>query len=275
MKNKLFSIASLIAFVIGVIVTVLVYQFMDRANVDKSKALIEKLSQGNVTIVSNFDAIGGLEGFVVQGNDANSQQGIIYTDRQGNYLISGVVIDSNGNNIAQQDFEKYIAPNTANTAYANISMTTYVQQGNANAPHKMYAVMDPNCIFCHKLYMALQPYVQSGQLSVRWIVAGFLKSSSQGKALAILGASNPVAALAQNESNFNDSIEEGGIAPMNNPSAAVKAQFTNNMKFVVKSQISATPVILYKDQNGNSKMSMGGPDAAHLDAFINSLSSQF
>lgn len=271
-KSTLYSIS---AFLLGVIVTVAFYAFTHRTDVDAGKLLIEKATQGNVTVLSNFDSIGDLEGYIVQSTGPNPQQGIIYTDRQGQYLISGVIIDKNGNNINQADFEKYVVSAAVGTAYNNINNTTWVEQGQASAPHKAYIVFDPNCIYCHQLYMALQPQISSGQLAVRWIPVGFLKASSPGKVYAILSAKNPAQALQKNEQNFNESIEEGGITPVKNPSAAVKDEFTKNMQFMVQSQLTVTPVIMYKNTSGKAKILMGYPDPSKLNSIINSMGSDY
>ncbi|MDO8954391.1 MAG: thiol:disulfide interchange protein DsbG [Gammaproteobacteria bacterium] len=273
-KNKtIFSIIA--AFVVGVILTMAFYAYQQRADVDAGKLLIEKVTQGNVTVLSNFNSLGDLEGYVVQSTGANPQQGVIYTDRQANYLISGVVIDTNGNNVNQADFEKYVAPVAVNNAYSNLGNATWVEQGSPQAPHKAYIMIDPNCIYCHQVYLALQPQIAAGKLAVRWIPVGFLKASSAGKVYAILGAQNPSQALQKNEQNFNNSIEEGGITPVKNPSAAIKDQFNKNMQFMVQSQLTVTPVILYKNTSGNPKISMGMPDPAKLNTLISKMGANY
>jgi len=255
--------------------TVAIYAIQQRPNVEAGKLLIEKMTQGNVTIVSNFNSLGDLEGYVIQSTGPNAQQGVIYTDREGQYLVSGIIIDKNGNNVNQMDFEKYVAPIAVNNAYSHINSASYIEQGSASAPHKAYIMIDPNCIYCHQLYALLQPQIASGQLAVRWIPVGFLKASSAGKAYAILSAQNPVQALQKNEQNFNAAIEEGGIAPVKAPSAAVKDKFNKNMQFMVQSQLTVTPVILYKNANGSAKISMGMPAQSKLAALINSMGSNY
>jgi len=271
-KNLILIIAG---FLVGVILTIAFYAFRQMPNVDAGKLLIEKLTQGNVTVLSNFNSIGNLEGYVVQSTGTNPQQGIIYTDRQGQFIISGVIVDKNGNNVNQMDFEKYVAPAAISNAYNSLNNVSWVEQGPANAPHKAYIVFDPNCIYCHQLFNALQTQISSGQLAVRWIPVGFLKSSSAGKAYAILSAQNPLQALQKNEQNFNESIEEGGIAPLKNPSQAIKNEFNKNMQFMVQNQITATPVILYKNGSGTPKSVMGLPDPNKLNTAIKNMGSNY
>ncbi|MDF2691472.1 MAG: hypothetical protein K0S29_1327 [Gammaproteobacteria bacterium] len=271
-KNLIFIV---LAFIAGVILSVAFFQIQQRPDVDAGKLLIEKMTQGNVTILSNFNSIGDLEGYVVQSTGPNPQQGIIYTDNQGQYLISGVIVDKNGNNVNQMDFEKYVAPAAISNAYSSLNNVTWIEQGSPQAPHKAYVVFDPNCIYCHRLYNSLQAQIASGQLAVRWIPVGFLKASSAGKAYAILSAQNPVQAMQKNEQNFNESIEEGGITPVKNPPQAIKDQLNKNMQFMVQNQITVTPVILYKNSNGTPKTTMGMPDTSKLSALINNMGSSY
>ena len=53
---------------------------------------------------------------------------------------------------------------------------------------QLYVFVDPNCPFCHRLFQRLQPLIGPHHLTVHWIVAGFLRATSAGKAVAILGA---------------------------------------------------------------------------------------
>lgn len=79
---------------------------------------------------------------------------------------------------------------------------------NANA----VLFMDPNCIFCHKEFEQMKPLVDAGKLVVKVVPVAFLKASSMGKAEAVLEGG--MSAYLQDENGFDDSTEEGGIAPL-------------------------------------------------------------
>ena len=81
--------------------------------------------------------------------------------------------------------------------------------------------------------------------------------------------------LAQNESNFDEASENGGIPPLENPSATVKQQLQNNMAFLTEAQISATPALLYKTTNGNMKLDMGMVDPSKLKDLISNVGKSF
>ncbi len=87
----------------------------------------------------------------------------------------------------------------------------------------LYVFADPNCIFCYRFYKMAEPLVSSGRLQLRWVMVAFLQSSSAAKAAAILSASDPRAALHQDEDRFDVTHESGGIAPAGAQDKALQA----------------------------------------------------
>ncbi len=236
--------------------------------------LISEVTHGDASILNQFQSVANLEGYVVQSTQGGSQ-GIIYVDNRGRYLVIGQVISANGQNISNQDYQTYISPQSASIAFHYVGNTAYIQQGSNNAPHQAYIIFDPNCIFCHRLYEAMQPAIKSGQLAVRWIPVAFLKPTSQGRVYAMLAANDPLAMLQQNELNFNEQTEDGGIPPLASPSTQVVQQLQNNMAFLTETQINSTPAVLYKLQDGTAKLVSGMPDPSKLNALIQSFTQIF
>ncbi len=244
-----------------------VYWWYTAPNSSNAPHLINQISHGNLTVLNQFNAIGNLEGYVVQSTQ-DSSQSIIYMDNQQHYLISGTVIAADGSDISAQNYQTYIAPQSASVAFNYIGNVTYIQQGSNTAAHQAYILFDPNCIYCHRLFQALQPAIQQGTLAVRWIPVAFLKESSAGRAYAILSSANPTAMLLQNESNFNESTEDGGVPPLDSPSSKVQQQLKNNMAFLTETQLTATPAILYKSKNGIANIIPGMVSPDKLNAMI-------
>ena len=58
----------------------------------------------------------------------------------------------------------------------------------------------------------MKPLVDAGKLVVKVVPVAFLKASSMGKAEAVLEGG--MSAYLQDENGFDDSTEEGGIAPL-------------------------------------------------------------
>lgn len=244
-------------------------------NMTKTTALITDVTHGEVTVLNQFPAVGNLQGFVVQSTQSGSQA-LVYADNQGKYLIfGGTLIGANGQNITNQNYQTYISPQSASIAFNYIGNVSYIQQGTNNAPHQSYIMFDPNCIFCHRLYEALQPAIASGKLAIRWVPVAFLKASSQGRVYAMLSSKDPLAMLQQNEKNFNEQTEDGGVPPMTSPSTQVVQQLQNNMAFLTETQIVSTPAILYKTANGTPKLYSGFGDPSKLNDLIQSFAQSF
>ncbi len=234
-------------------------------SVEKSKELVQRSTNNQLTILNHFDAEPDLYGFVVR--NKNAQEGIVYTTRDGQYFFTGQLYSAAGKNLTQEQFNTYVEPESAKYAYANASKTSFIQQGKDTAPHKIYAVVDPNCLYCHKFIEAAQPFINKGQLAVRWIVVGFLKPTSQTKAYSIIGADDQVQALLENEKTFNESKEEGGIKPTADASGSTKREFEKNMGFMKDAHIMGTPAVIYQTQGGIKQLTQGMPK--DLKQFLN------
>lgn len=239
-----------------------------------SKKLITKLINNKGIILNTFKS-GPFLGYIVKGSQANAPEGILFTDAAGKFVISGNIINGKLKNLTQEAAAKYITPAKAKKAFNMIDTTNYVVDGTNAAPHKMYAIADPNCIYCHRFYQAARPLVKAGKLQIRWIIGAFLKPSSKGKAAAILSAANPAKALLENENKFNEKIEEGGITPLSKIPSSIEAKLKANMQFMVKNQIMQTPTLLYKNANGTPKIFSGVPQGKKLEILVNSMSNKF
>ncbi len=267
-------LAIVITAVVCIAGTASFFWWMTAPKLNKALSLLNQTTHGGATVLRQFESIGNLEGFVVQSTEPGQSQGIVYADNQGRYLIFGTIIDSTGQNISNQDYQTYIQPASASLAFNYIANVTYIQQGANNAPHQAYILFDPNCVFCHRLFQAVQPAISSGQLAVRWIPVAFLKPTSKGRVYAMLSSQDPLAVMQQNEANFDEQSENGGVPPLTSASTAVEQQLQNNMAFLTETQINSTPTILYKTSDGTAKIA-NGVDPAKLEGLIQSFSSIF
>lgn len=240
---------------------------------DNSKVtdLIKKLTDNQVNVVQTFPAIGNLTGVIIAPKDSTqAQESVLYVDNDGRYVISGALITAQGVNQTEVDGKKYIGSKIAQKAFQDIKSTAWIQEGSDKAKHMIYVVADPNCIYCNKFYQATRKDVQDGNLAIRWVWVGFLKPSSKDIAQAIIAAKDPLKAMSDNESTFNNDKEQGGLAPLTTPDKAVTEKFTNNMSFLEKYQFPGTPVIIYADNQGEAQASFGLPTDEQLKTLLNS-----
>jgi thiol:disulfide interchange protein DsbG len=77
----------------------------------------------------------------------------------------------------------------------DIRQATWIAEGKG--PHVAYVFFDPDCPYCHKLYMETRSRVKAGNLQLRWIPAGILTATSPGKGRRHSRRQEPVGGLPQ------------------------------------------------------------------------------
>lgn len=211
-------------------------------------ATVDKMTGGQVKILKAFQAPAGLIGVAISAG--SGRHSILYATPDGKYLIQGVIVSSNGDNMTRLAADKYLPqPATAAQNFAVMSKAHTYLWGQTSAKKELWVVFDPNCIYCHKLFEGLKSHVAAGDVKVHVIQVGFLKQSSLGKAAAIFAAKDPAAALAQDEAKFDTAKEEGSIVPdMSNADAVAKVK--DNNAWMKAQGIKGTPYMMYRDTNG-------------------------
>jgi thiol:disulfide interchange protein DsbG len=139
---------------------------------------------------------------------------------------------------------------------------TWVAEGAGK--HVVYVYFDPNCPYCHKLYLELQPYVRKGGYDVRWVPVGILMGSSHGKAAAILEAKDPSAALRRNEQNFRRHGGFGGISEDLLSSTRTDKALATNHKILATTGTEEVPEMVFRARNGGAAYIVGAPSSKEL-----------
>ena len=147
--------------------------------------------------------------------------------------------------------------------FLELEKAEVVVEGAKEAQSVLYVFFDPNCFYCHLTWKALQPYEKVG-LQVRWVPVAYQKPSSVGRAAAIMEAPNRAAALRENEVNYDRAHFDGGIKPMDKPQAPITTQLQANTQLMRKFGVPATPVLVWKDSNGNVQLKPGVPRLSQL-----------
>lgn len=229
-------------------------------------ALIKKIGQDKLSVLTTFPGPGNLHGFVLQ--PEGGQPMIMYLDDQARYAVYGTVIGADGSNLSEQNTEQYVKKYTAMKIADNLAEATPITEGRDDAPYKMIVVADPNCSACNYSYKAMKPFIDNGQLQVQWILVYFVQPDSQAKAAAIMGAKNPGQAMAENEMGFDMKTEEGGIKPLTDIPKPLLNELEGNMKFMHDTGISSTPTLIYYNKAGELKFISGAP--SDMAAFFKS-----
>jgi len=147
--------------------------------------------------------------------------------------------------------------------FLELEKADVVVEGAKEAQSVLYVFFDPNCFYCHLTWKAVQPYEKVG-LQVRWVPVAYQKPSSVGRAAAIMEAPDRAAALRENEVNYDRAHFDGGIKPMDKPQAPITTQLQANTQLMRKFGVPATPVLVWKDSNGNVQLKPGVPRLSQL-----------
>ncbi|MGH9927874.1 MAG: thiol:disulfide interchange protein DsbG [Pyrinomonadaceae bacterium] len=147
--------------------------------------------------------------------------------------------------------------------FLELEKTVVITEGAKDAKSVIYVFFDPNCFYCHLTWKALQPYEKVG-LQVRWVPVAYQKPSSTGRAAAIMQASDRAAALRENEVKYDEVHFDGGIKPVDKPPAPLTAQLQANTQLMLKFGVPATPVLVWKDNNGNVLLKPGVPRLSQI-----------
>ncbi|WP_144108249.1 thioredoxin fold domain-containing protein [Paraburkholderia sp. BCC1886] len=174
--------------------------------------------------------------------------------------LSGVAV------AADQPAPSYL-PATAVPTFQNAPAIVEGAKGS-NVKATIYVFMDPNCIFCHYAWKALQPYEAVG-LQVHWIPMGFLKPDSPGKAAALLQAKDGPALLRELETKFSEKEESGGIAPLATIPFATQTRLNGNAKMFKDFGFDGTPTIIYRASGGRWADLSGLPPLSSLPGLLN------
>ncbi len=226
--------------------------------------LTSLVSAGKVKVVSQFATeVPGLTGYVVSNKEGTD---VVYGEH--GYLFVGHVISPKGADLTD-DYRKRFSPKPDYAAVVRELESTghLISEGRATAP-LLYVFADPNCIFCYHFYKMAEPLVSSGRLRLRWVLVGFLQSSSAAKATTILSARSPLSALHMDEDHFDTAHEAGGIAP-------ARSLHDKVLQAVLKQHLSAmdavggigTPTLLYSDGRGHWGAVVGLPTSDWLNRY--------
>lgn len=213
------------------------------------------IDSGGVVLESSFPVGDTLNGLVLK---TNNRYDIVYTTKDGKYVIVGNLFDASGKKLSQVHAERYIPKPDYTKLWNRLEKSTFIQDGADNG-NAVYVFFDVNCIFCHYIWKASQPYIKAGA-SVRWVPVAILRQDSLTKAAAILEADNPLAVFTEQSVKFTS----GGIKGKADVSANTRNKLDANKDLMSDFGFGGTPAVLYKDAQGKVKVVEGMPKLGKL-----------
>ncbi len=253
---------------VGLAAVLLAPMASSRAGTDASAlpppppALATLIRAGKVKLLSRFPSdVPGLTGYVVR---FHSSTAVVYGSH--GYLFTGELISPQGVDLDSLYRARYAPVDTAAVIRRLERAGHLISEGPARAP-LLYAIIDPNCSFCYRLYHMAEPLIGAGRLQVRWVLVGFLERTSQARAAAILAAANPTQALRIDEDRFDVAREHGGFPPAQQIGPAILRVLKTHLDAMSDIGGNGTPTLLYRAPHGTWQTQVGLPTQRWLDAY--------
>lgn len=226
-------------------------------------APIEHLKGQGFEVTDRFQAPGGMTGYVGR---LDGKPLAAYLTPDGEHMVVGPMLDAKGRNLTRPRLGQLAAPDVDKETWSRLREADWFADGAEDAGTVIYTFTDPNCPYCHRFREAAAPWVDAGRVQIRHIMVGILKDDSPDKAATILGSPDPAAALLRNQNRFDD----GGIAVDEERVAAARERVEQNNRLMRELGLRATPVIYYRDQEGNMARKQGMPRSSQLPAILGS-----
>jgi len=152
---------------------------------------------------------------------------------------------------------------------AGIDQATWVEEGKST--HVVYIFFDPNCPYCHRVYLQTRDWIKHNATELRWIPVGVLTVTSPGKAAAILDAKDPLQAFYHSEDHYAG-MDSGGAADeelmaTDKTARALKA----NVSLLRLSGFDAVPTLLFRAHDGAAILLQGAPSVDKLKLILQSV----
>lgn len=229
--------------------------------------LLSDVTQGQGRLEKTFEGPDGLIGIV--GKEDNGDRFIVWASPNGKILLPSVAIDSDGNNL-NETMRMSAGLDDAKThslTMASHPNTKSILQGQSGPIVTVF--IDPNCIHCHHLFKEVQAPIAEGRLRVRYILTGFLNESSKGIAAAILASEDPLSSLIEAETNYDEKLNQAGLAPLSNIPEDIENTLVKNVE-VLNASVGrvSTPALIYCKSDGSGVEAILGAPANMAD-FLN------
>lgn len=237
-----------------------------------AKVLVQGVTHGGLHAVSTFPGPGkGITGVIAQAANGHKMLAWMIDDR---FLAPGPLLAADGTNLTMQaaQTQGLMPKPMAAGAVAKAAMAAPGFTIGKSGP-MIAAFVDPNCIFCHLLWGALQPDVQAGKVRVKIVPVGFLKPGSVAKATTIMMQKNPAQGWAYNEQHFRVHAEEGGTVPVKPLNPKIRAEIAANTRLLAKTGAVATPTVVICEDHAKTPTVLHGVPRGALRSLLTSAGS--
>lgn len=233
--------------------------------VDKQPEVLKKLFANNEKLLNYFDAGNGYTGWVLEYKPQGKRDfAIVYTSPDNKFAFTGYMLDDKGLNRSQLHRQQYIPAISDEGIWNAVTSSVSYTEGNPDATQDVYALFDPMCSYCHKLWVEFQDY--KDQAKIHWIPVSIFGERSLGQTAAIIQADDPVAKIVEHGESFKPGRSDSGIKPLAPQDIKPETRQLLKQHSEMMGLIGATgtPTVIYKDQSGNVEIIGGVPQNEDL-----------
>lgn len=201
-------------------------------------ALKNAHNAGGLDVIKQFEAMGGLTGWIVQDKSSGNHV-VVYTTADGELLIAGMALDRMGRNMTNLYAEEYVPAPDYTPAYEAFAgeNSVAVALGNPDAEAEITVLFDANCSFCKVMHQLVRPAIEAGELRVRYVPVAILGGDSDRKAAALLATDAPMGLV--------DAYVAGARGELSTDPALL-AKVNANTDLMREHGFSGTPAVFYK-----------------------------
>ncbi|MBB3142090.1 thiol:disulfide interchange protein DsbG [Halomonas organivorans] len=220
-------------------------------------APLQALEAQGLDVHGRFEAPGGLTGYAAS---AQGQPMTVFVTADGEHAVIGNLVDADGQNLSQAPLDRLVrGPKDAET-WGDLEQSAWIADGASDAERIVYVFTDPNCPYCRQFWQAARPWVEAGKVQLRHVMVGILAADSPRKAVSLLAADDPSAALADHERG--DTVEVLDALPR-----PLELALQENHNLMDGLGLVATPGLVYR-LDGRLQTAQGMPDEGRLEAIL-------
>ena len=205
-------------------------------------APVKAIEKQGITILKSFDAPGGMKGYLGKYQDMGVT---IYVTPDGKQAISGYMYNEKGENLSNALIEKEIYAPAGREMWQRMEKASWILDGKKDAPVIVYVFADPFCPYCKQFWQQARPWVESGNVQLRTLLVGVIKSESPATAAAILASKDPA-------KTWHDYEASGGKMTLTLPATPPAEQMKTlniNQKLMDDLGANVTPAIYYMSKD--------------------------
>ncbi|HVA56131.1 MAG TPA: thiol:disulfide interchange protein DsbG [Gammaproteobacteria bacterium] len=224
-------------------------------------APIQALVARGITIKGEMQAPEGFKGYV---GEFSGQLTPVYLLPDGHHVTIGVLYDEHGKDLTNAAFRAATMAKLDPALWQQLDQSTWIAEGTSKPERIVYVFTDTECPYCHKLWLAVQPYLQQGKVQMRNIIVAVIAPASLGRGAAVLTADDPAATMRRHEQAFGHSP----IKPLASVDPKIRAKIEANEVLMNRVNAFATPAIINRDAHGRIHMILGLPDTATMQVIF-------